>query len=89
MEHPGIGGGLAVESLRFAVDDDAVLLDDDLGGESLRAVFARAPNYRTYSTACRSVPPKTRYDMTRKSTTPSYRWLEMGQNRPKTVRHAP
>jgi hypothetical protein len=35
--------------------DNAILLDDDLGGESLRTVFARASNYRTHFAAAQSV----------------------------------
>jgi hypothetical protein len=36
------------------VDDDAIILNDDLGGESLRTVFARAFNYRTHFAAAQS-----------------------------------
>lgn len=35
FDDPGTGGGFAVENLRLAVDGDAVLLDDDRGGEGL------------------------------------------------------
>jgi len=55
FDDPGVGGGFAVKGLRLAVDDDAALLDDDLGGESLRTVFARASNYCTYFAATQSV----------------------------------
>jgi tRNA-dihydrouridine synthase A len=55
FDDPGVGGGFAVKGLRLAVDDGAVLLDDDLGGESLRTVFARPSNYRTHFAAAPSV----------------------------------
>lgn len=32
---PGVGGLLAVEALRFAMDDSAAFFNDDLGGKSL------------------------------------------------------
>jgi hypothetical protein len=40
FDDPGIGGLLAVEGLRLAMDGLAAYLDDDLGGKGLGAVFA-------------------------------------------------
>ena len=45
---PGVGGLFAVKCLCLAVDDRARFLDDDLGDESLRAVFPSPSNYRAH-----------------------------------------
>jgi hypothetical protein len=48
FDDPGIGSLFAIDGFCFAVDDDAVFLDHDLGGEGLGAVFASSSYYRAH-----------------------------------------
>jgi len=46
FDDPGVGGLLAVEGFRLAVNDGAPFLDHDLRGKRLGAVFASPSNKR-------------------------------------------
>ena len=48
LNDPGIGRLFAVKCLGLAMHNRTGFLDDDLGDEGLRAVFASPSNYRTH-----------------------------------------